>query len=334
VPAPLGNVVRSSSSPTGGMIRKHVRTGSASVVAVACQASSLPASTASSSSSASTDPSGEANAASHASTGPLVLGRRRRSAGGGSGANRRASASVKPHNRERSASPGASGSGSPRAGSWSPAMAPAARNAAGSDHVSPSIRPRSAVSMSGRHRARHPSAVSSSDGRTRPLVVNSRAIPAVRAANRKSVASAMPDSSVVDIPTVSPATAINVERTSEASVHSMIRPGAVHRGNWGDDGSGDGSVDWSSSHGEPTGPPPASGSRSMSSVSPHLSGPPINDPPSSVTASRMPSASRAKGWDFGRGRRGGRPRRAGAVRGRRPSSAHKARRPADASQAA
>ena len=56
------------------MIRKHVRTGSAIVVDVACQASSLPASTASSSSSASTDPSGEAKAASHASTGPLVLG--------------------------------------------------------------------------------------------------------------------------------------------------------------------------------------------------------------------------------------------------------------------
>src|SRR5664280_552967 len=172
----------SSSSTTGGMIRKHVRTGSASVVAMACQASSRPASTASSSSSASTDPSGEANAASHASTAPLVLGRRRRSAGWRAGANRRASASVKPHMRERSAWPGASGSGSPRAGSWSPARAPAARNAAGSDHVSPSIRPRSALSMSGRHRARHPSAVSSSDGRTRPRVVNSRAIAAARAA--------------------------------------------------------------------------------------------------------------------------------------------------------
>ena len=46
-----------------------------------------------------------------------------------------------------------------------------------------------------------------------------------------------------------------------------------------------------------------------------------------MTASRMPSASRAKGWGLGRGRRGGRPRRAGAVRGRPPSSAHNARRP-------
>ncbi len=47
--------------------------------------------------------------------------------------------------------------------------------------------------MSGRHRARHPSAVSSSDGRIRPRVVNSRTISAIRAANRKSAASAMPD---------------------------------------------------------------------------------------------------------------------------------------------
>ena len=190
--------------------------------------------------------------------------------------------------RERSASPGASGSGSPRTGSWPPSGAPAARNAAGSDHASSSIRPRSAPSMSGRHRARHPSAVSSSDGMTRPRVVNSRAISAARAANRKSAARAMPDSSVVDSPTVSPATAINVERTSEASVHSTIRPGTVHRGSSGEaDGSDDGSVRWFSSHGEPTGPPPASGSRSISSVSPHLSGPPIDNSPSSVTASRM-----------------------------------------------
>ncbi len=72
---------RSSSSPTGGTIRKQVRTGSASVVAVACQASRFPASTASSSSSASTVPSGETRAASHASTGALVLARRRRSVG-------------------------------------------------------------------------------------------------------------------------------------------------------------------------------------------------------------------------------------------------------------
>ncbi len=318
------------------MIRKQVRTGSASAVAVACQASSFPASTASSSPSASTAPSGETRAASHASTEPAFLSRRPRAAGGRSGANCRASASVKPHMRERRASSGVSGSGSPSAGSCPSEVAPAARNAAGSDHKSASIRPRSGPSMSGRQRARHPSVASSREGSTRPRVVNSRIISAARAANRKSAARAMPDGSAVERPMGSPAAATNVERTCQASGHSRTRPGTVHtgRGSGEAEESDSGSVGSSSSHGEATGPPTASGSRSMSSISPIPTGLPITSPPSSVTASRMPSASRAKGWGLGRGRRGGRPRRAGAVRGRPPSSAHTARRPKEASHTA
>jgi hypothetical protein len=53
-----------------------------------------------------------------------------------------------------------------------------------------------------------------------------------------------------------------------------------------------------------------------------------------MTASRMPSASRAKGWGRGRGRWGGRPRRAGAVRRWPPSSAHNATRPIEVSHTA
>ena len=178
--------------------------------------------------------------------------------------------------------------------------------------------------------------VSSREGSRRPRVVNSRTISTARAANRKSAARAMPDGSEVEMRMGSPAAAINVERTCHASGHSSSRPGTVHtaRGSGETEGSNIESVGSSSSHGEATGPPPASGNRSMSSISPTPIGLPTTNPPSSVTASRMPSASRANGWGLGRGRRGGRPRRAGVVRDRPPSSAHTARRPTGASHTA
>ena len=134
-----------------------------------------PASTASSSSSASTVPSGETSAASHASTGhpgprsaPSVA---EWTVGGEPPGQRIREA---PHE-------GAEGlAGWLRrwiacAGILSARRArPRPRNDAGSAHTSASIRPRSAPSMSGRQRARHPSAVSSSAGSTRPRVVSSR----------------------------------------------------------------------------------------------------------------------------------------------------------------
>ncbi len=312
-----------------------MRTGSASVVAVACHASRRPESAASSSWSAVTDPSGETSAAIHASTGPPVCGRRRRSAGSRSAANRRASESVQPHMKSRRASQGATCSGSEPAGSRPPASPPSARNTEGSDHASLSIRPRSAPSTSGRHRARHPAAVSSSDGRTRPRVVSSRTISTARAANRKSAASATPLASPAAAPTVSPAADTSVDSMPAQSVHSTTRPGTVHaRGSVASGASSGGSAPCSSSHGEAVGPSPVPGSRSSSSISSGPSGSPNVVSASLPTARRMPPASSAKGWGRGRGRRGGRPRRAGALRGSRSSSAHRARRPADATQAA
>ncbi len=98
---------RSSSSSAGGTIRKQVRTGSANVSPWPARRRGFRRARRARRRHASTDPSGETSAASHASTGPPVLGRRRRSAGGRSAANRRANASVKPHMRERRASSGA-----------------------------------------------------------------------------------------------------------------------------------------------------------------------------------------------------------------------------------
>ena len=167
-------------------------------------------------------------------------------------------------------------------------------------------------------------------------MTNSRATSTARAANRRSAARAMPDGSDVEGASGSPATATSVDRTGRASDHSRTRPGTVQGVSGPGDGEGstDRSVDASSSHGEAGGPPPTSGSWTVSSVWAAPLAPPGRGPAISSRARLTASASSAKGWGRGRGRRGGRPRRAGAVLGPWPSSAHMARRPMSGAQTA
>src|ERR1035437_7788319 len=166
-------------------------------------------------------------------------------------------------------------------------------NDGGRAHNSASIRPRSCPSISGRQPDRQPSAESSRVGSIRPRAVSSRIISAARAANRKSFARVIPDESVVEKSPAPPAADTNARRRCTAFDGLRTTPGGVNKGGGYEEtedtdggsvaglgGSVAGLGGSPSSHGEPIGPPPVSGSRILSSTSLVVSRSPAAIPPS------------------------------------------------------
>ena len=156
------------------------------------------------------------------------------------------------------------------AGILSSAVAPAARNEEGSAHTSASIRPRSCRSISGRQRASHPSGVNSRVREHTPPGgelqdhLGRKGGEAEVGGEGDAGASVAGDRGVTG-------RRHQLREDVQTSGHSRTRPGAVHAAEAREGLTGlstAGREDPSSSHGEPTGPPSAPGSRSMSSISP------------------------------------------------------------------
>jgi hypothetical protein len=165
----------------------------------------------------------------------------------------------------------------------------------------------------------------------RPRVMSSRTNSAECAANRRSVAATMPSVSdaVSDSPPASAITSCTACDVSRA-IAGAIQVGHDESERY----SGEFSPS-SSRPGDDAGLPFVLGSCSdiwISRAAMRFSW--AADPPSSAAAKRILLASDANGCGSGRGFPGGRPRRGRGVRGRSPSSAHKATSPALGSHAA